>query len=146
MESLSACVDMYSNTAAEKSACYQIFDDLRLEHESATNTSCDDFTTPAEPRCVLFQNANAVGRRKCFAFCLFILHHCALVSLVDRPTTSSQKNQDTTTTVASVAATTSSATQRVDVTYFQVSPFWKVHVSCAEKALEFVQGEMENIF
>ena len=45
MWSLSVCVDMYAQSEAEKAACYRIFDDLRSEHETTTQISCDDFTT-----------------------------------------------------------------------------------------------------
>ena len=50
MNSLSVCIEMYAQSEAEKAVCYRIFQDLRLEHESATNTACDDFTTPSDQR------------------------------------------------------------------------------------------------
>ena len=45
MKSLSVCVEMYAQSEAEKDACFRIFDALRSEHETTTQTPCDDFTT-----------------------------------------------------------------------------------------------------
>ena len=42
MKSLSVCVEMYAQSEAEEDACFRIFDALRSEHETTTQTPCDD--------------------------------------------------------------------------------------------------------